>query len=382
MTMAPPTSTPVPCPRLFEAEAIRDGRLAGAELANYARHATMCSACRHEARALDALGEALRSNSQEHVQADELLRLRERTRLVAAFDATLVAPRRRTAALRRTLWPAATAAMIVAAVLFYRARPVRDDSGALHGVSIHSSAAAVWSKHSHGNRARVVLDSGELWIHVDHTLQKISLVVALPDGELEDTGTTFTVSAANGRTTRVAVREGRVVLRIRGQPPLAIAGGGAWAWTDAPPPATAPATVPEASPLASSAFKRTPPSAPSDDKPRERVHSPPAAAPTRRASIRGSLLPPPLLAEMPDPSSEFRAAVAALDVGANREAAATLARFLARHPRDPRAEDAAYLRVIALQRGGSAEETSRAAQDYLRLFPAGFRRAEIEKLSH
>jgi len=76
----------------------------------------------------------------------------------------------------------------------------------------------------------------------------------------------------------------------------------------------------------------------------------------------------------------FRAAVAVLDVGANREAAEAFARFLAEHPGDPRAEDAAYLRVIALQRCGAAAETGRAAEAYLRLFPAGFRRTELESL--
>lgn len=73
--------------------------------------------------------------------------------------------------------------------------------------------------------------------------------------------------------------------------------------------------------------------------------------------------------------------MAALDVGANREAAAAFTRFLVEHAYDARAEDAAYLRVVALQRCGVAAETRRAAQTYLRLFPRGFRRAEIEPLA-
>jgi TolA-binding protein len=88
--------------------------------------------------------------------------------------------------------------------------------------------------------------------------------------------------------------------------------------------------------------------------------------------------PPP---DAPDPALDFRAAVALLDAGAHRDAAAAFARFRAAHPRDPRAEDAAYLRVIALQRSGADDEARRAAQDYLGLYPAGFRRAEMEKLS-
>ena len=40
------------------------------------------------------------------------------------------------------------------------------------------------------------------------------LLVILPDGELEDIGTTFTVSAADDQTNRVVVKEGSVLLRV------------------------------------------------------------------------------------------------------------------------------------------------------------------------
>jgi outer membrane protein assembly factor BamD (BamD/ComL family) len=73
--------------------------------------------------------------------------------------------------------------------------------------------------------------------------------------------------------------------------------------------------------------------------------------------------------------------MSALDAGKHREAAAAFTRFLRRHPADRRAEDAAYLRVIALQRLGAREDTRRAAQEYLRRHPTGFRRAEVERLS-
>jgi TolA-binding protein len=62
-------------------------------------------------------------------------------------------------------------------------------------------------------------------------------------------------------------------------------------------------------------------------------------------------------------------------------AAAAFASFLAKHPHDPRAEDAAYLRVIALQRSGDSGSVRWAAQEYLRRYPEGFRRAEMEALA-
>ncbi len=50
------------------------------------------------------------------------------------------------------------------------------------------------------------------------------------------------------------------------------------------------------------------------------------------------------------------------------------------HPRDPRVEDAAYLRVLALQRAGDEAGLQAAGRDYLRRHPNGFRRSEIEAL--
>jgi TolA-binding protein len=82
-----------------------------------------------------------------------------------------------------------------------------------------------------------------------------------------------------------------------------------------------------------------------------------------------------------DPSADFRRAMDALDRGDNHEAATHFAAFRAQHPRDPRAEDAAYLRVIALQRSGDTDQMKEAALAYLRLYPAGFRNAEVEKLA-
>lgn len=82
-----------------------------------------------------------------------------------------------------------------------------------------------------------------------------------------------------------------------------------------------------------------------------------------------------------DPSVDFRAAMSALDRGDNREAAGAFASFLTRHPRDPQAEDAAYLRVIALQRCGDNDGMKSAAEEYLHRYPTGFRRADVETLS-
>ncbi len=359
---------PAPCPRLFEAEAIRDGRLAGAELASFARHSTTCPACRREVQALDELAQTLRGGTQAG-QTDELHTLRERTRLVAAFDATLTAGHatERARGWRRALWPAVATAVVAAALFFGRSR-LAPTIGASPGLVVQAGAAAVWSKRSDGDGDRVFLDDGELRIQVDHARHQTRLVVALPDGELEDTGTTFTVSVVNGRTARVAVQDGSVVLRIRGVPPVAVGAGAVW--MPEPPRQAAPA--PPVSPV-----DLTPTPTPTPTPSPARASSPAPLAVRRRTAMARPAGAP----DAADPGTEFRAAVAALAAGAHREAAAAFARFLLDHPRDPRAEDAAYLRVIALERCGAADETRRAAQAYLQLYPTGFRRTEIEKLS-
>ena len=76
--------TPTSCPRLFEVEAARDGRLAGAELLSFERHMAACPVCLREAQALEAPAAALRATSTG--ERDELHVRRERTRLLATFD--------------------------------------------------------------------------------------------------------------------------------------------------------------------------------------------------------------------------------------------------------------------------------------------------------
>lgn len=72
--------------------------------------------------------------------------------------------------------------------------------------------------------------------------------------------------------------------------------------------------------------------------------------------------------------------MSAFDSGDNVHAASRFAAFLSRHPSDLRAEDAAYLRILALQRAGDFPAVQQAARDYLGHYPRGFRRAEVEAL--
>jgi hypothetical protein len=336
------------CPRLFEAEAMRDGRLTGTERMSFERQVALCAACSREMGGLQALAEALRASPRD--KTDELHVRRERTRLIAAFDGALVSPERRSA-LRRLALPATAAVVIVGLLVLWRARSATPPPQVASAV-IHPDGAAVWSERVEGNREKVVLERGSLWIHVEPSSGEGRLLVVLPDGELEDIGTTFTVSAENDHTTRVVVQEGRIALRLRDRPPRMIDAGETWV-ADVPAPVAC-------------ATAAAPPELVPSGQPSSR--SPPSAATVASATA-------------PDPSADFRNAMDALDRGDNHVAATNFTVFLERHPRDRRAEDAAYLRVIAFQRSGDVDGMKKAAKEYLRRYPAGFRYAEVERLS-
>jgi hypothetical protein len=344
------------CPRSFEVEALRDGRLSGVERASFERHLSTCAHCSREAQALDALGRALRE--REPPRPDELHVRRERTRLLAAFDSSLVS-RESGGRGRRQLFALGAAAVLLAGVLVFWLRGSSSPALPAERAVVHADAAAVWSRRHDALRELVVLERGALWVHVAHAPGARPLLVLLPDGELEDTGTTFSVSVVEGRTTRVAVQEGSVILRLRGRAPVAIAAGQSFSPVSPAPLASQSASLDAPPPSLSAAAG-------------------PAAA-TPRASAAPQLAS--AAASRGAASDAFRTAVAALHRGESRDAAAKFAGFLERYPGDPRAEDAAYLRVLALRQSGDEGAMQSAARAYLLRYPNGFRRSEVEKLA-
>lgn len=355
------------CPRLFEVEALRDGRLTGAELLRFQSHLGVCAVCAQEARALQALAESLRAPANR-ADGDELHLRRERTRLLAAFDAGLMPTPRGNVARPWFVSAIALAVVSVLGALAFvlwptrAATPLPAVATSPEPVLVRADSSARWSKRLENQVETIVLESGALSIRVDHAVSQRRLLVILPDGELEDIGTTFSVSAAAGHTTSVTVQDGSVVLRLRGKPPLVLGAGDVWS----PPPAPASAPVPSA-PLASSA--------PAAGHGRAALPSA-STAPAAPAAPAASLPTPRV-----DPSAEFRAAMSAFNGGDNPRAAMLFAAFLTQHPRDSHAEDAAYLRILALQRTGNSVATRQAARDYLARYPRGFRHAEAEALA-
>jgi hypothetical protein len=354
------------CPRLFEVEALRDGRLTGVEVARFQSHVRTCSFCARELAAIEELAFALRGAPAP--TADELHVRRERMRLLAAFDASLVpAPKER----RGKLWLGAFAVLAAATMLAFVLQPARPVTTTVHSsdpVKIEAATASQWSRRSESRKDIITLESGTLSIHVDHRLSQRRLLVLLPDGDLEDVGTTFSVTAAASRTTSVTVREGSVILRLRDRPAITLRAGEAWS------PAT---TEVERAPASSNApIVDTPP-----------PHTQHSEKPLSRAAPAGSLpasasVSAPALADRADPAAEdFRAAMSAFTRGDNVRASSLFAAFLDQYPRDSRREDAAYVRVLTLQRAGDFSAMKRAASEYLVRYPHGFRYAEVEALS-
>jgi TolA-binding protein len=219
-------------------------------------------------------------------------------------------------------------------------------------VLIRAESAARWSRWTEQHVERVVLESGSLSIRVQKASAARRVIVVLPDGELEDIGTTFSVSADGARTTRVTVEEGSVVLRLRDARPIVLGAGDSWPPSATPSTATSSASSAAPSPAPSSALRASNP------------------APVAHVAPDGRS----------DASADFRTALSALNAGDHAGAARLFTSFLSNHSRDARVEDAAYLRVIAFHRSGDMSATERAAGEYLKRFPNGFRRTEVEAL--
>jgi len=356
------------CPRLFEAEARRDGRLSGAEVARFEAHLGVCPICAQEVHALEALAAALRSPV---AACDELHVRRERTRLLAAFDATLVPSRRHrpTRLLVAVAAAVAVLSLVALALVLRPSHPAANVAPPVAAIGIRADATTKWSRRAGTRREEVILESGTLSINVAPAASvERRLVVLLPDGELEDIGTTFSVSAHAGRTSGVSVQHGSVVLRLRGLSPVTLSAGESWQ------PSLASVPVPASS-------SQAPLAALDHPKPasRARQHSQGSAADAHARIPAAHPVDP--AAHGADSASDFRKAVSALNAGDNALAVELLTAFMTEHPRDSRTEDAAYLLVLAWHRAGNVGRMKSAASEYLRLWPQGFRRAEVERLS-
>jgi len=316
------------CPRLWQVEAVRDGRLSGKDLEAAERHREHCSECAEEARKLAALRHDL--SSTRPLPRNPLSVRRSRQRLLAAVnDSLLASPAKGRQAVARALALLPAAALGYGLFLWHSA-PRAALAPQKSVLEIRSIAGARWVIQNSAGLEQVVLSDGAAAFKV-HPHPDRRVLVRLPDGELEDLGTTFEVAVHDQRTSHIAVSDGRVAVRLSSQPPFSLGAGEHWERPPASP--TPPPSVALAPPTSHFAPAR---------------HADPLHPLPRAARSAGNAQAAPA----PAPSS-------ALDRDSTH------------------AEDAAYLAVVALLRRERYAEARLQAKAYLMRFPNGFRRVEM-----
>ena len=337
------------CDRLWEVDALREGRLAVADAESFERHRRACAECRNRLAHDDRLRALARSLPAPSVDEIAAKRLRARILRDAAG-----APRSRAiswvAALAAAL--AAVAAIVGFVALRSQRRAVPGESASLSASSASSASSAtfaarvtaapraIFSQRRDGAIETVTLDDGAISVTVRPQASSERFVVALPDGEIEVRGTTFTVVAFAGRTTRVRVDEGVVALRIDGEIEMLLHAREEW---PTPVPAVAASSAPPVAPspkVASSAALR------------------PTAAVASTAATSAS--------------DEYLEAMRLFRAHDYDAAAQAFHAFAAAHPRAPESEDAAFLEASALAYAGRADAAAVIAERFLEKFASSF----------
>jgi TolA-binding protein len=86
-------------------------------------------------------------------------------------------------------------------------------------------------------------------------------------------------------------------------------------------------------------------------------------------------------ASAPTAPELFARGIEAFRAGRYDEADSLWKAFVVKHPKDPRAEDVAFLRAVGRVRLGDAQGAATLARAYLDRFPRGMRRREAEAIS-
>jgi hypothetical protein len=336
------------CDRLWEVDALREGRLGPKDAESAERHTRACEVCSAARSRSEELDAWIENASSPQPTSLEMRRVRVRVLRSVGEGQLRESPRVRARV-------AFSLAMLVAvgavAFVVYRHSPLKTAAVAIATPpptpSISSSPmvpdapiflAAVraadgtrWNQTRTGSTEHIALDEGTLAIDVRHHDDQQHVVVDLPDGTIEDRGTRFEVDAHGGHTTRVAVREGTVALHVRGGAEVLVRAGSTW-------PTSLPARVSSTSPASSAAH--------ADD----------------------------------DGSTSYAAAMSLLRTRQFAPAARAFHDYVQAHPQEPDAEDASYLEAVALAQAGDPKGAMSAAERHLASYPRSFHRREASLL--
>ncbi|APR86846.1 Fe-S oxidoreductase [Minicystis rosea] len=424
------------CPKSSLVEALRDGRLGPQERASLDRHLSSCAHCAQLMRDLDRIGASLRA---PRPPATPLEHQRARSALLEL--AALAPPSAARAPRRPIVMAFAIAAMMLAVAVGWAAGRftapalLAGGPGAPGETSIRPSNEASFERRAAAGLDVVTLVRGTLDVTVRPLAQGERFVVRTADAEIEVRGTAFRVEAEGGRIRGVAVSEGTVEVRYAGFSAV-IPSGGSWRATgdgaapsasaspiavaatsvasaapEAPPSAapeaatsalpTAPIAMaapnalpiapiapiamaaPSASPVVGAPIARAPSAvrkvAARASTANQRPSPEPSAAPTAAAPEAPSAAR--AAPAIPKASQDFAAAMTALGRGDYEGSARQLETFASSHPSDARADEADYLRAVALQRAGRAADAAAAARRYLATRPGGAHRLEARQIA-
>jgi len=366
------------CAQAWQAEAVEDGRLSGAERESFERHAATCADCRRERLVLAELRAAA-------------------GRLPLSEPAPLERRRQRQLLLRRASelgqrsseplwrWPALASALLAAGVGLYAFNrsvdaprpPVATVAAPEPTYRLSATPGTRWRILESGAALRLRLDRGDVELQVDKLSAEQRFVLELPDGEVEVVGTRFRAVASALGTEQVRVSEGRVALRLARRAPLSLAAGESWER------ATEEKTGREVFPAAPDAGVRAPsPAGAAAARSAEGV----APAPRSKHSAGSQPRPPSSASadvearQRAGAGADFAQAMAAFDAGDYGQAEGAFLGFERRHPGDARREDATFLRAVARARRGDAAGASAIAREYLERYPSGLRVHEAKQL--
>jgi len=320
------------CRQLWQVEAARDGRLADKDLARARRHAETCTQCAAEARRLTELSAGIAKLPEKPL--DPLSARRVRQGLLAAFNERVLEPAPARAFAHRA-WLLAGGLVGALCVSYFwvgrTASPTPTQTRPSPVVEIQASAGARFSDRVEARLERVEFEDGSASLTV-HPHPDRRVQVLLPDGEIADLGTIFHIYVEGGRTQRISVSDGRILVRLCDRQPFTLAAGESWQ---------------RETPLVAANAAAEPSTAPApDDSARSRA-APRVHAPTAR----------------------------------NNAAPVASARGESTTGDTTQAEDDAYLSIIESLRRGRADEARARAKSYLLHFPNGFRRVEVLNLA-
>jgi hypothetical protein len=345
-------------------ESAHDGRLDRHDLAAVERHLAVCSACAAWAAELERLRAEVRRDPWPSPSALELARARLALLRRAASDdggerrptAFVVAALAIVAALAVIAWPRPHASRAEIAPLG-AAIPLAAK------VTFTTSAASDFKVRRDPRSFDLDLYDGTvaLWVRKLGTAQRV--LVRTGDASVEVRGTVFRVTAERGRLAGVHVDGGVVEVRRGDEVRLLHAGED----LDLREPRVDENDTIEDRPGSSDSRDHRATAARAQVK---TAPAPPTPPPATRSVADGPRDPV---------ADDFARAVKNLDYADYPRAADDLSSFVQKHPDDARAEDAAFLAVVALQKTGRRAEMVAAARDYLRRFPHGARAAEVQR---